>query len=343
MSIETKRIGGHILEIKQEERNGQLVGIIAGYIATWDIDRGAWGVKDQFVRGAFADSIRELQVKNRQIRLKDQHGRVVGGFPINSVHEDETGLFAIGEINLQVQQGAEMMALLRQGVLEDFSIGFTAVEESENEGLRKITKAIIWEGSVVDEPMNPFAKITDVKSVTPFQDLQLADRDREWKESEAIERVREFTKSEDSPSEDYKNAFVWYDKDNAKNFDGYNLLIADVIDGKLMVVPNAIFAAADTLSNDSKGIDTRPMERYYGKMNLPNPFEGDNKKYFIADDVRDWTARDLEKALRKSGSFSKSAAKILTSKFKNVDKPPKQGENNQQILDELKSIENLLK
>ena len=166
--IEIKRIGGHIRETKILERNGVKVGIVEGYIATWDLDRGDWwGVKDQFLKGAFSKSLSDLRIRKRQVRLKDHHGRTVGGFPIETVKEDDTGLFGIGEINLEVQQGAEAYSLAKQGVLSDFSIGFSidVYEMDEEKDIRTIKEATVWEGSIVDEPMNPYANITSVKGI----------------------------------------------------------------------------------------------------------------------------------------------------------------------------------
>lgn len=170
MTRETKYVGGAILEVKQEERNGVQIGIIKGYIATWDIDRGSWGMKDQFEKGAFLESLNDLKSRNRPIRFKDHHGRTVGGFPIDTVFEDDKGLFGTAEINLEVQQGKEAFSLAKQGVLSDFSIGFSSQEDTihrmEGFDLRIIHKAIVWEGSIVDEPMNPEAQITEVKSIS---------------------------------------------------------------------------------------------------------------------------------------------------------------------------------
>ena len=159
---------GKITQCKQIDQNGLQVGVVAGYIATWDVDRGDWwGQKDKFVRGAFAESITDLAARNRHVRLKDHHGRTIGIFPIQGVFEDDRGLFGSGEINLEVQQGKEAYMLAKQKALTDFSIGFTPVDfRVEREGddeIRVITKAIIWEGSIVDEPMNPAAQITQVK------------------------------------------------------------------------------------------------------------------------------------------------------------------------------------
>ena len=38
--------------------------------------------------------------------------------------------------------------------------------------------------------------------------------------------------AEDEPNEKYRDAHVWYDAENKKNFTAYKLLIADVIDGR---------------------------------------------------------------------------------------------------------------
>lgn len=161
---ELKFVGGNVVNVKQEERNGVQVGIVEGYIATWDIDEGDFfGIKDRFVRGAFVESILEHVQRRRQVRLKDHHGRTVGGFPIEFVKEDDRGLFGVGEINLEVQQGHDLFVLAKQRVLTDFSIGFSVVDFEMDGDLRTITKAIIWEGSVVDEPMNRQANITQVK------------------------------------------------------------------------------------------------------------------------------------------------------------------------------------
>lgn len=180
---ETKCIGGKVVEVKETERNGVKVGIVKGYIATWDLDLGAWGLRDRFMPGAFAKSILEHQSKGRQIRFKDHHGRTIGGFPPMSVREDEKGLFGEGEINLEVLQGHEAFSLARQGVLTDFSVGFTSLADTEStvvgERVRSITEAILWEGSIVDEPMNPEARITEVKDDDEKQHFTVDDI-KEW-------------------------------------------------------------------------------------------------------------------------------------------------------------------
>ena len=200
-----KTYGGCMVEVKTETRDAEgggtiEVGIVEGYIATWDLDRGNGWVRDQFKRGSFRKSIRDHKRRNRPLRLKDHHGRTIGGFPAQTLKEDARGLFGRGEINLEVQQGREAYSMAQQGVLSDFSVGFSVVKSNRDEqnDIRTITEAILWEGSIVDEPMNPEANITAVKNlegnemdeVTEEEVKSMTKRDLE----DALRDGREFTK-----------------------------------------------------------------------------------------------------------------------------------------------------
>lgn len=337
-AIETKFIGGTVIQTKQEDRNGVPIGIVEGYIATWDIDRGDWfGTKDQFVKGAFISSIMNHKQKNRQIRLKDHHGRTVGGFPIDSVKEDERGLFGVGEINLDVQQGKEAFALAKQGVLSDFSIGFSIDESSldEQNYLRTITKATIWEGSIVDEPMNPQANITAVKNMNKFQDLPLAPKETEWDMEKAFENVDKFANESAETMKAVFNKVFLQER-------VLNTLIADVIDGSLVAIPKALNSVSKYVEKmeESKLKDEaiNHLEKYFAKMDVKSPFAEEEKQFFNIEEVKVFTQRDFEKALSKSGSFSKEAAKFIVSQTNFKKEIEKADAGAQKLIDELNSI-----
>ncbi len=358
---EFKFCSGEIKGYKQEDRPEGNFGIVEGYIATFDIDRGDFfGVRDQFVPGAFRDSIVDHLQRNRSVRLLSHHDKIIGQFPIDTVREDERGLFARGEINLDVQEGREIYSLVRQGAISDFSIGFSINENgSVTEGdLRTITKAKIWEGSLVDEPMNPHANVTDIKkAVVPFQDLPLADRDLEWDSTAAITKIREFTDSEEAPSAGYRRAFLWFDRENTNVFSGYKLPIADVINGRLTTVPRGIFAAAAAVQGARGGVDLpvadrpgviRHLERYYAKMDLESPFSNDEdgKQFLTTDDVRGMSVRDLEKFLKDTERLSKNAAKYLASlltKKPELDNDPEPVHNQKDLTQLIADIQALSK
>ena len=121
-------------------------------------------------------------------------------------------------------------------------------------------------------------------SVTSFQDLPLADREREWDGAAADKRVRRWAGAEDEPNEKYRNAHLWYDKENKEKFTAYKLLIADVVGGKLMAVPRGVMAAAAVMQGARGGADLPSgdiervrshLAKYYAKMNETAPWDRD--------------------------------------------------------------------
>ena len=110
----------------------------------------------------------------------------------------------------------------------------------------------------------------------------LEDRDRAWDSDSAIARVRTFTNSKDQPSAQYKKAFLYYDEEEQEDFGDYKLPIADVVDGKLVAIPRAIFSAAGAMSGSRGGVDiedddrekvTNVINKYYTRM--ANMFDDD--------------------------------------------------------------------
>jgi hypothetical protein len=121
-------------------------------------------------------------------------------------------------------------------------------------------------------------------AVTAFQDFPLAGRDREWDGAAAEKRVRRWADADDEPNAKYRDAHVWYDSDNKDNFTAYKLLIADVIGGKLKVVPRGVMAAGNIMQGARGGADLpgQDIERvkshlakYYAKMGEEAPWERD--------------------------------------------------------------------
>ncbi|WP_445169321.1 hypothetical protein ACTXG7_08375 [Mycolicibacterium sp. Dal123E01] len=121
-------------------------------------------------------------------------------------------------------------------------------------------------------------------TVTAFQDLPLADRDRSWDGDAADKRVRKWAGVSDTPNEKYRDAHVWYDGDKKGNFTAYKLLIADVIDGTLTAVPRGIMAAAAVMDGSRGGVDLPKSDidrvkshlaKYYQKMDDKPPWDRD--------------------------------------------------------------------
>ena len=121
-------------------------------------------------------------------------------------------------------------------------------------------------------------------SVTAFQDLPLADRDREWDGTAAEKRVRKWADAEDEPDDKYRDAHVWYDNANKDNFGAYKLLIADIVNGKLTAIPRAVMAAGAVMQGSRGGVDLPKddidrvkshLAKYYKKMDETAPWDRD--------------------------------------------------------------------
>ena len=119
-------------------------------------------------------------------------------------------------------------------------------------------------------------------SVTAFQDLPMADRDRAWDGAAAEQRVRAWAGATEAPTEKYRQAHVWYDRDRKDRFTGYKLLIADVVGGRLVAVPRGVMAAAAVMQGSRGGAQLPRQDisrvkshlaKYYKKMNETAPWE----------------------------------------------------------------------
>lgn len=119
-------------------------------------------------------------------------------------------------------------------------------------------------------------------SVTPFKDFPMADRKRAWNGAAAEKRVRRWAHAQDGPNGQYREAHVWYNREKKDEFTGYKLLIADVINGELTVVPRGVMAAAAVMQGSRGGVDlpegdiTRVrnhLAKYYKKMGDEAPWE----------------------------------------------------------------------
>jgi hypothetical protein len=119
-------------------------------------------------------------------------------------------------------------------------------------------------------------------TVSTFKDLPLADEQRRWNGAAAEKRVRKWSGAEEHPTAKYRQAHVWYDRTKADNFTSYKLLIADVVDGRLVVVPRAVMAAGAVMDGSRGGVDLpradiskvkAHLERYYVKMGRTPPWD----------------------------------------------------------------------
>jgi len=232
--------------------------------------------------------------------------------------------------NFMVPLAAEKYANLKNGDISGFSIGYLENKVSKKQIDKKLIKVIedgeLMEGSVVTFPMNDKARLQSIKAVSPAKELPLAARDVNWDSNMAIENIREYTDSEEAPSSDYRNYFMFFDSANADNFGAYKLPFVDIIDDEPYIIPRAIFAIAGVLSGARGGVNIPDADKariksiinsLYARMakefnddSLTSPLLG--KSLAEIDNIR-----EIEGVLKAKG-FSKEEAKTIISKIKQI-------------------------
>jgi len=143
------------------ESTDEKTGEFSGYASVFgNVDDGG----DIVEKGAFAKTIVEDFAR---IKILSQHNQceLPIGKPLE-LREDEKGLFIRGKIS-DTQKGRDIQTLLKDGVLNELSIGYDAVDYAvdESTGIRHLKQIKLWEVSIVTWAMNDQATIDNVKSM----------------------------------------------------------------------------------------------------------------------------------------------------------------------------------
>ena len=152
------------MELKNYEIKDSSVDMDArtfeGYASTWDEDQTG----DVIHQGAFTKSIQESFPAGR-IKVLWQHHQPLG-MP-SEMREDDNGLYVKGKVS-KTALGDEALELMRDGVVDRMSIGFTIPKgksDYDEKGIRHIREVRLMEFSPVTFPANEAAVITGVKMI----------------------------------------------------------------------------------------------------------------------------------------------------------------------------------
>lgn len=152
--METKQITLAQTEIKF---NGAAYAF-SGYASVFG---GIDSYGDTIESGAYKNT---LENRQRPIRMRWNHfGEVIGKW-IN-IREDEKGLYVEGELTPGHSKAQDVFASLKHGAIDGLSIGYRVKAFDQlNENRRLLKEIELVEISVVEEPADLNAIISDVKS-----------------------------------------------------------------------------------------------------------------------------------------------------------------------------------
>lgn len=174
--MEYKKLG---FELKELDITGRTIEAI---VSTSDLDSG----DDIILPGAFAETLREDSKRVKMLWQHMSHKPI--GKPLE-MRETSQGLYVKGLVS-KIQLGEDYLTLASEGIVDEFSIGYS-VKDFEMEGsIRKIKSLKLWEFSPVTWGMNENTVLLGIKSMAEARPKQIEEALRDVgfsiKEAKAI-------------------------------------------------------------------------------------------------------------------------------------------------------------
>lgn len=147
------------IEVRSDGTGRTIAGIIVPFDRESRVSDGGPSYLESFQRGAFAKTFRE---RGDRVKFLYQHnsrepiGRAV------ALREDAAG--AYGEFKVSnIPAGDHALELVRDGVLDSFSVGFTPVKHETRGGVKVRTEVALREVSLVTFPAYEDARVQSVR------------------------------------------------------------------------------------------------------------------------------------------------------------------------------------
>ena len=185
---------------------------------------------------------------------------------------------------LNTDRGNEMLVGIKAEAIIENSIGYDPVvydfEETEDgHTVRNLREVRLWDLSPVNWGMNEGAVMLGFKGLLPYVDLPIASADTPWDPTAAAERVAAWAAKDGGVDWNrYRRAFLMRAREASEEAAAYKLLVADVVDDRLVIVPQAIYNAA--LEAERQGLDEAKehLGRYFHKLQANPPWEGEKAR-----------------------------------------------------------------
>jgi uncharacterized protein len=136
-------------------------GVFEGYASLFNRRDGAG---DSVMPGAFATVLKKRGPEGIRMLFNHNASEPIGTWV--EMKETTRGLFVRGRLNMKVQRGRELFALLESGGLDGMSIGFKTVSARRDKlsQTRRLIEIDLWEISLVTFPMLDGARVSTVKA-----------------------------------------------------------------------------------------------------------------------------------------------------------------------------------
>lgn len=217
-----------------------------------------------------------------------EHFLPIGGW--YDLKEDAHGLLGKGKIILDTQLGRDVYTLIKEKVIDQFSIGYDIVggqgegySYDKSTGVRNLLQLRLWEISPVAFAMNQEALLVGVKamqtkSVCGDTSLPIGPRDASWDGSEAHNQIVKWATKSDGSIDPAKMKKVHLQVDgDADKITSYGYAFCNIENDKPIINVGGVKACAGALSgarNADAGEDKKGMQAKVSTL-----YERINKQY----------------------------------------------------------------
>ena len=137
----------------------------SGYASVFN---GVDSYNDTIIKGAYAGT---LQDREREIKMRWNHvGPVIGKW--TEIKEDDTGLLVAGELTPGHSLANDVAASMKHGAVDGMSIGYYVTDSEQKGKIRELKEIELIEISVVEEPADNSARVSELKNLNQCQSLK---------------------------------------------------------------------------------------------------------------------------------------------------------------------------
>lgn len=154
------------IEIRSDGTGRTVHGIVVPYGQVARVSDGGAPYREMFAPGAFARDLLARAGRYTGVKLLFQHDSNTPIGRATDLREDASGLYGAFQVTPEASRGEEALALLRDGVLDSFSVGFRPLEHDRRDGVVVRTRAALREASLVTFPAYAGASVAGVRALT---------------------------------------------------------------------------------------------------------------------------------------------------------------------------------
>tara|TARA_Y100000310_G_scaffold142034_1_gene141495 strand:- start:3943 stop:4575 length:633 start_codon:yes stop_codon:yes gene_type:complete len=159
--MELKLLNTKMTDVKFDETGLKF----SGYASVFN---GVDSYNDTIVKGAYKET---LIGREREVKLRwNHHGGVIGKW--TEIKEDDHGLWVEGELTPNHSLANDVAASMKHGAIDGMSIGYYVTDSEQKGNIRELKQIELIEISVVEEPADNFARVSELKSLTECKSLK---------------------------------------------------------------------------------------------------------------------------------------------------------------------------